>query len=50
MATVLVTGSNRGIGLEFVRQYADAGWRVHHGREYSGSNAAGPMADQGNLP
>ena len=28
MATVLVTGSNRGIGLEFARQYAQAGWRV----------------------
>lgn len=25
---VLVTGSNRGIGLEFVRQYAAAGYRV----------------------
>jgi NAD(P)-dependent dehydrogenase (short-subunit alcohol dehydrogenase family) len=26
--TVLITGSNRGIGLEFVRQYADQGWQV----------------------
>lgn len=26
--TVLVTGSNRGIGLEFARQYAEKGWRV----------------------
>jgi NAD(P)-dependent dehydrogenase (short-subunit alcohol dehydrogenase family) len=26
--TVLITGSNRGIGLEFVRQYAARGWRV----------------------
>lgn len=29
MPTVLITGSNRGIGLEFVRQYAAEGWRVH---------------------
>jgi len=28
MPTMLVTGSNRGIGLEWVRQYASAGWRV----------------------
>ena len=29
MPTVLVTGANRGIGLEFVRQYAGNGWKVH---------------------
>src|SRR5512144_2969759 len=29
MPTVLITGANRGIGLEFVRQYAGEGWRVH---------------------
>jgi NAD(P)-dependent dehydrogenase (short-subunit alcohol dehydrogenase family) len=28
MPSVLVTGSNRGIGLEWCRQYADADWRV----------------------
>ena len=28
MPTVLVTGANRGLGLEFVRQYAAQGWRV----------------------
>ncbi|HEY3175426.1 MAG TPA: SDR family oxidoreductase [Candidatus Polarisedimenticolia bacterium] len=29
MRTVLVTGANRGIGLELARQYATDGWRVH---------------------
>lgn len=29
MSTVLITGANRGLGLEFVRQYAAGGWRVH---------------------
>ncbi|MCB1983902.1 MAG: SDR family oxidoreductase [Burkholderiales bacterium] len=28
MKTALITGTNRGIGLEFVRQYAQDGWRV----------------------
>jgi len=29
MPTVLVTGANRGLGLEFAAQYARDGWRVH---------------------
>lgn len=29
MPSVLISGANRGIGLEFARQYAAAGWRVH---------------------
>jgi len=28
MPTVLITGANRGLGLEFCRQYADKGWAV----------------------
>lgn len=28
MPTVLVTGASQGLGLEFVRQYASAGWQV----------------------
>lgn len=28
MKTLLITGANRGIGLEFCKQYAAAGWRV----------------------
>lgn len=28
MPAILITGSNRGIGLEWVRQYAKEGWRV----------------------
>ncbi len=28
MATVLITGANRGLGLEFCRQYAAEGWDV----------------------
>lgn len=29
MPTVLVTGANRGLGLEFARQYATDGWTVY---------------------
>ncbi|MDD2700975.1 MAG: SDR family oxidoreductase [Sideroxydans sp.] len=28
MKTMLITGANRGIGLEFCKQYAAAGWRI----------------------
>ena len=28
MSTVMVTGANRGLGLEFARQYASDGWEV----------------------
>ncbi len=29
MSSVLITGANRGLGLEFVRQYNADGWRVY---------------------
>jgi NAD(P)-dependent dehydrogenase (short-subunit alcohol dehydrogenase family) len=29
MPSVLITGANRGLGLEFARQFATDGWRVH---------------------
>ncbi len=28
VSSVLITGSNRGIGFEFAKQYAESGWRV----------------------
>ncbi|MEM0952585.1 MAG: SDR family oxidoreductase [Pseudomonadota bacterium] len=28
MPTVMITGVNRGLGLEFIKQYSDAGWNV----------------------
>lgn len=28
MGTILITGANRGLGLEFARQYAEDGWKV----------------------
>ena len=36
---MLVTGSNRGMGLEFVKQYADLGWDVIAHRTPVMSNA-----------
>lgn len=29
MQSILITGSNRGLGLEWVRQYAESDWRVY---------------------
>lgn len=37
MPKVLITGANRGLGLEFARQYSSDGWEVHAtAREKSG--------------
>lgn len=40
MPTVLVTGANRGLGLEFCRQYAADGWRVYAGCRNPGASPA----------
>jgi NAD(P)-dependent dehydrogenase (short-subunit alcohol dehydrogenase family) len=37
MSSVLVTGANRGLGLEFVRQYAQDGWQVYAATRDPGS-------------
>ena len=29
MPSALITGANRGLGLEFVKQYAADGWQVY---------------------
>ena len=29
MSTVLITGAGRGLGLDFTRQYAAKGWKIH---------------------
>ena len=39
MATVLVTGANRGLGLEFARQYAADGWEVIGDRATTGKKS-----------
>jgi NAD(P)-dependent dehydrogenase (short-subunit alcohol dehydrogenase family) len=45
--TVLVTGANRGIGLEFVRRYAGRGWTViATARQPGAAPALGQIADE----
>ncbi len=47
MATVLITGANRGLGLEFTKQYAEANWRVFAcSRNPSQATALLQLADQ----
>ncbi len=45
MPTVLITGASRGLGLEFARQYAAEGWRVHACARDVGKAAAGVAGD-----
>jgi NAD(P)-dependent dehydrogenase (short-subunit alcohol dehydrogenase family) len=37
MSTVLITGAARGLGLDFVKQYAARGWKVHASARSPGS-------------
>jgi len=47
MKTVLVTGANRGLGLEFCKQYAEAGWQVIAGcRKPSNASDLKQLAQQ----
>jgi len=47
MKTVLVTGANRGLGLEFCTQYAKAGWQVIAGcRKPNDANDLNQLAQQ----
>ncbi len=45
MPSILITGASRGLGLEFARQYAAAGWRVHAScRDPEGAGALRSLA------
>jgi NAD(P)-dependent dehydrogenase (short-subunit alcohol dehydrogenase family) len=49
MLSTLVTGANRGIGLEFVRQYLANGWQVYAAcRDPSSASELHRLADTGN--
>lgn len=50
METVLISGANRGIGLELVRQYLQDGWRVFAGcRQPEKARDLNALAGQGEL-
>ncbi|HZV61066.1 MAG TPA: SDR family oxidoreductase [Methylophilaceae bacterium] len=46
MPSALITGANRGIGLEFARQYAEAGWQVHACSRHIDAPAFNRLADK----
>jgi NAD(P)-dependent dehydrogenase (short-subunit alcohol dehydrogenase family) len=35
MNTILITGANRGLGLEMTKQYAEAQWQVYRSHTFS---------------
>jgi NAD(P)-dependent dehydrogenase (short-subunit alcohol dehydrogenase family) len=46
MPSVLITGANRGLGLEFARQYLADGWRVYAAcRDPDSASELHPLAD-----
>ena len=50
MKTVVITGANRGLGLEFVRQYLAEGWQVIAGcRAPESALELNKLQEQGNL-
>lgn len=46
MPNVLITGANRGIGLEFTRQYAEAGWQVFACSRHTDARELNALADK----
>jgi NAD(P)-dependent dehydrogenase (short-subunit alcohol dehydrogenase family) len=51
MPSVLITGANRGLGLEFARQYLASGWQVYAGcREPSSASELRRLAFNAVVP
>ena len=47
MPSVLITGANRGLGLEFARQYAADGWQVYAGcRDLGSASSLSRLANE----